>query len=275
MQGLLSFVNQWHSDCCPTKSVAKWQVSGVLQVVAVPLVQGVRLLLHDEDDVGGDAARDLVTLLGEGDLGARLPARLHVDAHHLVLLAPGAGRIQHLARDLHLLRAALVQLLEREPELVFDRGVLPLSLAATGGGGEAHVSVAGTPKEYVLTSARAATPLPEGVSKLKHSRPIRGEECGIASTYIAEYALERVLITEELGEDVSWVCIESVGATSKAGLALQTLLSNLVINIALASCSERKETQSHACTCTQVLWGTETQSAVLQLLIHMYTTDQQ
>lgn len=250
MQRLLPFVNQRHSDGRPAQGVPERQPGSVHQVVAVPLVQAVRLLPHDEHNVGGDASRDLVALLGEGDLGARLPAGPHVDAHHLVLLGAHAAGADHLPADLHLLGAALVELLERKPQVVLHGRVLPLPLAARG---EAH-AVASYPspspsssEEHVVAHARAGP----AAKRVEYPRAVRGEERrGVASAArVAEYALERVLAAKELSKDVSRVCGERVGsaAISKVGLALQTLLSNLVVDTALPSCSERKGTQSHVC----------------------------
>ena len=49
----------------------------------------------------------LVPLPLEGDLGARLPARLDVDGENLLLLLGSAVTCHHAPRDLHPLRHAL------------------------------------------------------------------------------------------------------------------------------------------------------------------------
>ena len=49
----------------------------------------------------------LVSLPLEGDLGARLPARLDVDGENLLLLLGRAVTSHHAPRDLHPLRHAL------------------------------------------------------------------------------------------------------------------------------------------------------------------------
>ena len=56
---------------------------GVLEVAALPLEERVRLVPDDEHNVGGDLVGRLVALALERDLGAALPARLHVDGEHL------------------------------------------------------------------------------------------------------------------------------------------------------------------------------------------------
>ena len=55
----------------------------VLEVAALPLEEHVRLVPDDEHNVGGDLVGRLVALSLERDLGAALPARLHVDGEHL------------------------------------------------------------------------------------------------------------------------------------------------------------------------------------------------
>lgn len=85
----------------------------------------VRLVLNDEDDIGGDAAGGLVALAWERDLGALLPAALDLDGQDLVLGARGpAVGVQATARDLHALGAAVKDLLERHAQFVMDRRVL-------------------------------------------------------------------------------------------------------------------------------------------------------
>lgn len=58
----------------------------------------VRLVLDDEDDVGGDAAGGLVAFPRECDFSAFLPATLDLDGQDLVLGACGAAvRVQATA----------------------------------------------------------------------------------------------------------------------------------------------------------------------------------
>lgn len=54
------------------------------EVVAVTGEHRVRLLVDDEDEVGRDHVRLLVSFLREGDLGALLPPRLHIDGQDLL-----------------------------------------------------------------------------------------------------------------------------------------------------------------------------------------------
>lgn len=88
----------------------------------------MRLVSDDEDDVGRDLALGLVALLLERHLRARLPARLHRDAHVLVLLLRRSVRLQDAPRDFHLLHAASVDLLERHVQVVLNRRILDLFL---------------------------------------------------------------------------------------------------------------------------------------------------
>ena len=55
----------------------------------------VRFIPDDKDDVGRDLVGRLVPLPLEGDLGPRLPARLHVDGEYLLLLSGSAVVVDH------------------------------------------------------------------------------------------------------------------------------------------------------------------------------------
>lgn len=105
---------------------------------AVSAEHRVRLVLHDEHDVGGDVGGRLVSLFGEGDLGALFPAGLDVHGEDLVLGADRAAvRVQPLARDLHLLGAAGEHVLQTHLELVNNRRVfllVPRRACAAGTG---------------------------------------------------------------------------------------------------------------------------------------------
>ena len=73
----------------------------VFEVWSLPLEVLVRLVPDDEDDVGWDLVRRLVSLPLEGYLRSRLPARLDVDGEHLLLLLRRPVRTHHPSRDLH------------------------------------------------------------------------------------------------------------------------------------------------------------------------------
>ena len=98
-----------------------------VQVRALADEAVVRLLADDDLDVLGHAGRHLVAVAAEGDLRAGLEARL--DGHLEDLLRRPRQR-RALARDLELLRAAAVEVLEAAAERDLDDGPLePLALA--------------------------------------------------------------------------------------------------------------------------------------------------
>jgi len=88
----------------------------------------MRFVPDDEHNVGGDFAGRLVALLLEGDLRAGLPARLDGYLQDLVLLAGTAIRLDDASGDFHFLNTAVVDLLQRHIEIVFDGRILFLLL---------------------------------------------------------------------------------------------------------------------------------------------------
>lgn len=137
--GSLSWAITISSDTSPSHTAAAGQPTrpthllerqsrGIANITAVPLEEGVRLITNNEDNVGGNLPSLLVALLLERDPRARFPARLHRYAHVLVLALRRPVRLQHPLRDLHLLHAALVDLVQRHVHVVLDRRVLRLLL---------------------------------------------------------------------------------------------------------------------------------------------------
>lgn len=105
--------------------LAQTDADGVDDVGPFPPKVWVWLVFDDEDNVGRDAARGLVTLTWEGNLGALLPATLDLDRQDLVLGAGSASvSIQATPRDFHALGAAVKDLLERDAQFVMNRRVL-------------------------------------------------------------------------------------------------------------------------------------------------------
>jgi len=88
----------------------------------------VRLVPDDEHNVGGNFSGRLVALLLEGDLGAGLPAGLDGYRQELLLLAGTAVRLNDAPGDFHFLNTAVVDLLQRHIEIVFDGRILLLLL---------------------------------------------------------------------------------------------------------------------------------------------------
>ena len=91
----------------------------VPQVGSLPLEVGMGLVPDDEDNVGGNLVGGLVALALEGDLGARLPARLDVDGQHFLLLLGRPVVADHPPRYLHPLSHPLNNTLLLETKLSF------------------------------------------------------------------------------------------------------------------------------------------------------------
>lgn len=88
----------------------------------------MRLVPNNEHYVGGDFSWPLIALLLEGDLGPGLPAWLDGYLKGLVLFAGAAIWLDDASGDFHFLNTAMVDLLERHIEIVFDGRILFLLL---------------------------------------------------------------------------------------------------------------------------------------------------
>ena len=84
----------------------------------------VWFVAYDEHYVCRNLIGGLVTLPLKGDLGPGLPARLHVDGQHLLLLPHGAVIGHHPAGDLHAFGHSSVDVLQGHVEVVFDGWIL-------------------------------------------------------------------------------------------------------------------------------------------------------
>lgn len=100
----------------------------IANITAVSLEQGMRLIPDDEHNVRGHFPPRLVALLLERDFGARLPAGLHRYADILVLPLGRAVRLQHPLRNLHLLHATLIYLVQCHVHVMFYCRILGLLL---------------------------------------------------------------------------------------------------------------------------------------------------
>jgi len=67
-----------------SESAAQQDVGSMDQVQTFTAETGMGLIFHNENNVGWDVVGPLVSLFGEGDFGARLPALLHCDGQDLV-----------------------------------------------------------------------------------------------------------------------------------------------------------------------------------------------
>lgn len=86
------------------------------------------LVFEHEDYVSRDVVRCGIALLGEGDLGAFLPATLDDNVQDLVLSAHSSPvRVEAPSSNLHALGGAMVDLLQGHPQFMYHRWVLHLA----------------------------------------------------------------------------------------------------------------------------------------------------
>lgn len=184
------------------------------------------LVAYDKHNVGRNLVPPLIPFLLECDFCASLPSGLHVDREHLVLFASGAVGLQHLPRYLHLLRAALGDILQRHVQVVFDGGVLQFVLAAVGA---VHIE---------RVAAKGASGAPQGGGKgiVDVHVVVVETEHAIAAPQVEE-GLERAGVAEELGEGGSWVAMELVRVEGRTRVgppwdsALQPFLAVGVVHV--------------------------------------------
>lgn len=206
--------------------------SRVSDIAAFALEVRVRFVPYDKDNIRGNFIPPLIAFPLECDLSPRLPPGLHVNRQHLILLLRRPVRLQHIAADLHLLRTALRDILQRNVQIVLDRRVLNLilpvwrvveieRLAAEGASAGAAAPRWAHPKQVVLR-------VHVGVVK---------DERSISTTQIEEM-LEWAGIAEELGEGGPRVPVERVREVTAAlrtsttpEATLQALLTVHVVDV--------------------------------------------
>lgn len=113
---------------CTRPHLLKADEGTVEHVGAISAEVCMRLIFEHEDNVSRDVVRCGITLFGESDLGAFLPATLYDNVQDLVLCAYSSPvRIKAPSCDLHALGGAVVDLLQRHPQLMHHRRVLHLA----------------------------------------------------------------------------------------------------------------------------------------------------
>lgn len=99
----------------------------------IPPEVSVRLVLQDENYVSRDVVWSSVAFLGEGDLGALFPPTLDDKVQDLILSPHGSAiRVQPPPGDLHSLGRPMIDLLQRDLQLMDYRWILHLSAHVDG-----------------------------------------------------------------------------------------------------------------------------------------------
>ena len=96
----------------------------MFEVTTFAFEERMRLVADDEDDICRNLVGRLIALALKRDFGAGFPAGFDVDGQDLLLLADGAVVAHNPPADLHPLRHALVDVFQRDEQIVLDRRVL-------------------------------------------------------------------------------------------------------------------------------------------------------